>query len=818
MLTSARTSGLRCHVRPASDARNSPLMPRVLSFDDPPPRLVQLLFMVVIGVVVVIGLSGAGSDAVRCVAVFLMLATALTVLPRRAALWGFAILIVAWFLGAGGPRYLPDLYNPQPSVASSIGGAAFVDSPYEGSEIAAVLALIVVLAAAGVYEFVRVRRGRAAEPDSAPTTKNTTAASAKRLGRPTAAAAVVTVGTALIAFTIVPDLRAYVLGYTTPLVYNWDLSNLESWQAFVGMGLTPMKDFFYPYGFQYLFTLRSFGPVFQWLEQVLCLAIVAWSTWRLTGGHAWRTLACVLLTVLVGQWAVELWRYLPALLIPVSYAALGQHRDWRPTASHGVFLLTCVLAGLVEADLLLLGFVGLACVVAGDVVAGDRAWCRGRLVARWAVDLAPIIVAGVMLIVIWAALGSLAGNLRFFTDFSAVSASSAADEQIYGAAGLLGLTPNAYSLGAALPVLLAALGVVWARSSPTNAGPRAVLLGAAGVSLMMLLKNLVRPIGDLDLMLGLLGLGWMAIMALRPGSLWRAGAAGAAIGAMLCLLNATSALTSYATTVVHSPEHAVNSISTTFNRKLRTQAADAEFSPARFQGWPDEVINGYFQASVPAGTAPSFAIFGDSAMTYVFLKQPPPWEVDIYDAGPIREQRHMLSVLERTRPAYMIWRRDFNQDGVLYNIRAPVVFNWMVRHYVPVEKFPTVDILRRRSPGQPIPTSYWISRLSTTEALQYIPSLSTAGAAPRCASGPGCVSYALARGSAAAGSTATIQISGRGLTFDVTFDVRAGVHTYPVRLDRLWFWSLVGPRATIRATSLGFTATRVGLRSGGNLY
>ena len=41
-----------------------------------------------------------------------------------------------------------------------------------------------------------------------------------------------------------------------------------------------MKDFFYPYGFQWLYSLRSFGPLFQWLAQIAMLARRYWALFR----------------------------------------------------------------------------------------------------------------------------------------------------------------------------------------------------------------------------------------------------------------------------------------------------------------------------------------------------------------------------------------------------------------------------------------------------------------------------------------------------------------------------------------------------------
>jgi hypothetical protein len=73
-------------------------------------------------------------------------------------------------------------------------------------------------------------------------------------------------GAAIVAFTLVPDLRAYLHKESAPLRYGWDTSNLTASQGFVEIGLVPMKDFFYPYGFQWLYDLQYIiwsKPFFQ---------------------------------------------------------------------------------------------------------------------------------------------------------------------------------------------------------------------------------------------------------------------------------------------------------------------------------------------------------------------------------------------------------------------------------------------------------------------------------------------------------------------------------------------------------------------------
>jgi hypothetical protein len=64
----------------------------------------------------------------------------------------------------------------------------------------------------------------------------------------------------------------------------------------------------------------------------------------------------------------------------------------------------------------------------------------------------------------------------------------------------------------------------------------------------------------------------------------------------------------------------------------------------------------------------------------------------------------------------------------------------------------------------------------------------------------------------------TFFIGGNGANYGVRLKIRAGVNEYPVRLNRLWFWPLLGAAPKVSSATSGFTATLAGLRSGDNLY
>ena len=541
------------------------------------------------------------------------------------------------------------------------------------------------------------------------------------------------IGAGLIVLSLIPDLLAYLKAEGSPLGYTWDTSNGITWQLLVEQGFVPMKDFFYPYGYQWLYGLRSFGPALQWLSETAMIAISAWSLWRLSGRRAWRVLACLLVLAAIAGWG-QIWRYLPAVLIPLCYAALGQAGRAHTARDRLIFGATCLLAALTEPDLLGLGLLGVVFVLIGELVAGELQWERGRVLGELARDAVPVIAAAALVVLSWVAMDSVAGNLRFLLQFRAVSALSTDNERLQGPLGLMVLYPTATgSPAGAVPALLAAAALLVARwGAAGSRSVRVLLLGGSGVALGLLLKNFIRQAPDLPLYPALVVLAWAVILGWRRGTLLRAAALGGSLAAVLALANESQNVSSYVGAVVQSPQRAMSSVRAVFQRGARARAATAEFDPRRFTTWPDETVAETYAGLFPNRRPAPFAIIGDSQLTYVLLDQRPLYEIDMYDGARISEQEHVLDQLRARRPPDLIWQKTFDQDGISYDIRVPLLFTWMVRHYVPWRLYPDFDVLRRRLPGEPIPVGAWRSQLGPIEHLRYLPSMSSAAQSAAC--------------------------------------------------------------------------------------
>ncbi len=727
----------------------------------------------------------------------------LAVLRPRAAGVAALALAATWLAGYALYRWLPAGLGAGVPVDDAVGGAAFFEFPYQHRQLAGGVLVVLVLAGAAIV----ARRGAPAA--GAPPAGSRRSAWLTALGA----------GVALL--TLFPDLDALLVAPSrAPFGVTWDVQSLVTWDWLQQQGLKPMVDFWYPYGNFALLQDFPSGPLWRFAWQGVLLAVAAWSLYRLAGPRPLRIALCLLAVVLISLLEPasvfvppNFWRYLPALLIPVAYAAAGPLRSRRLTPAHAVLFGLCALTGAMEADILLYGVGGMVFVAAGELLFEPplRRWSSA--VAAF-VDALPVLAALAAVALVWAATGTFTENVDWFGSARAVSAFAG----IYPDAGPLAglsLAPGLVTLLVTIPALVVVIAVA-VRLSGSRAASL-ILLGAAGAGSLVLFKHLVRPQSQLVLYLPLVGLAWTIVLTWSRRVLAGALAAGLFAGALLAVVQTVGAAkpATFALDALQVPATAVADARLLADGTKLDAVRAARFAPGRFALMPEAQtivpqVSPYLHAS-------RFATLGDVQILYPLLGQRPPFQIALYNAAPRAQQEQLVRILDREAPPRLVYRRDLNIDNVIYPVRTPIVFAWAIQHYVPEHQGPdgtAWDVLERRAPGQAIPLDYWKSRLAAAVDLGGIPSYSRGAQRPRCSSGPDCVPYAIVTG-APTGSIARIEVevSAPGGPFSVSFLPRPGVKRYAVRLDRLWFWPLVAGSAQLSSGTPGYAVQTVKVRS-----
>ena len=749
------------------------------------------------------------ADTLTAVGIIGLLAVA-AVLPPRSALLTVLALAVVWLGGYQIYAALPDWIETPVPVHDAVGAGAFFISSYLDQQLAGALLVGVVLAGGVALAL----SGRPVVP--APPAATSGARQARAVG----------LAVAVVILTLLPDLqRALIDGTHGPLPGGWDAANLTAWDAFRHRGLVPMRDYWYPYGATWLLTDFPTGPLVRWLWHGGMLAAGGWALWRLIGPKPIRIALCLLgLVAVAGLDRADsldhpaAWRYMPAFVVALFYAAVGPLRHRRLTDGHLVLAVACAGAGTVEATVLMVGLGGAAFVALGEFVFDPalRAW---RTAHAALVDLVPVLVGVGITLSFWLATASFEENLRWFTSFGAVSAASAAAQEQHGALVGLQLTPAQVTLLATMPALTLAAAFALRRcGANTGKVPSALLLAATGCATVMLAKHLVRPQGPILIVIPVVALLWVVIVQWQARSIRSAIAAGLFAGALLGMLQASAMLTPtrYLENALTTPARALRDVRLGLDRDRVRAAGNRRFAASRFAALPEKV---YIADKIAGGLAGArFAVLGDVQLLYVLFGQRPPGHISLYDAAPTPEQQRWINAVRSRRPRLLVWHHAFAVDSVPYPVRNPLVFSYAVASYVPQIASHPMDLLRRRRPGEPVAVRYWGSRIGNVVDLGGIPSYSRGAELDRCRSGAGCAPYAIVTGpSRATGPRVTIRLG--GTPYGVAFSTREGVERYAVRLDRLWFWPYAGgDSARLRSSDPSWTVERVNVRGSSDLY
>jgi hypothetical protein len=799
---------------------------------DGPARVVLSLALTVAGGAVALlllhhvpKLSTNGRELILTVGASIVLP--LLFLPWRGLAGGVAALAVAWLIAALLYTWAPDHVYIASPVQDAVGASAYAGTPYLPGQYASVVLQLLVLGA-GVIGALLLRRFSPspvalAEPVAQLPGTDGDGDPPPWYRRTWVGAAAVAVACVLITLTIYPNVYdgALTIAASAP-PDGWDTENFITWNWLVnGTHELAMRDFFWPYGYTWVFYEFPAGFVYQWLTELVTVGLCGWALWRLvpSEGRVTRIALCLLALPIMNMWEGHLWRYAVPFAVIIAYAALGPARHRRPTWGHAVVGFGVLFAGMYQLDLIITVIVGAGFVLIADVLAGRAPRSPRELARGVAVDLVALVPL-VLVPLSWLVFGGFDGYYRFYTGLRGTSALGASDTSLGALAQYIGARPSAAMLRVTAPALtLVTAFALNAFGGPRAAGAARLLFAGSAVGFLIVIKHLVRNIGDASLEFTILAGLWAAALLWTSRRPVLSLLIGAYVATALFTFDRIGAVDGWWNVYAKDAKRRVTQ---SFDLIGKDDEVAAQrrllFERRRFAGWTYAQQQAtVLQQAMAGARRRNFFVLGDAPILYVWFKQPPPFQFQLYDTARRADQEVVVDRLKAQDPEFVLWRFDFAQDGVPQYVRDPIIFRYVVDNYVPVTATQYGDVLRKRR-GKPVDPDYWVSRLTRTESVGFVPASSTAEDADECSGGTGCNPYVILKGDPKGKRFTSFRISGHGRTFRVTVATRPEAKEYPVRLDRLWFWSVVGPAATVRALRPGWKAERVNLKTGDALW
>jgi hypothetical protein len=583
---------------------------------------------------------------------------------------------------------------------------------------------------------------------------------------------------------------------------NWDTRNLVTWAYMVHKGYLPYRDFWYPYAGFYLESKpMPFGQIAEWASETITFGLFYLGLFFVTGRRILRTLA-ILVVVLIPlvYGAFYTWtRYLLAIDFGLVFLAVERERSssslskWvlTPVAAYIFFMepaqLVYAVGGIalyvLSRPLLRLSTINLKSVMKGFI---DEMADVAKLVLP--------VLAGIISILAWL---FVTRQLVGFIDFQR-SLGVASD---YGAIPVTVLAwmsteLNARSVFIIAFYLLAIASYEWFRSRGEADWSIRALLILCGSCFLGLQKQILRP-----------GMAEQLLIYPAVGSLlyaiwiWpRRTTAQTVVAA--CFIGILAAVAIHANvhrrlyTDLSGGFHQVSeNVRTLAARRSEFQNVNASrYSREHFEDMPEltRVVTALSDLGLSEGQ--KVYVLGDDPLFYVLLNQDVPYQIDNYSCSPIQEQQKVLQWLHRNSPRFVIWnpsRSDF--DYVPHVVRLPLVYDYIVEHFVFTQKVGEFAILRQKTATEQIDSSYWASQLGASVQLGHIPALTHLGDYPECnGTGAGCGDFLVLRLPSQytlSGSNIAVQMQGSDESFTTSLDTVPDTVEYVIRLDRLWFWN-----------------------------
>jgi hypothetical protein len=728
---------------------------------------------------------------------------------RRGGRTAAAVVAVSVPLTYAALQWVGRIGGKPPSGAAAIGFALYSGYP-KSREMEALLLLLgipALVALLGIYLRRRLSRPAAtrAEGQAAPPAGR----SRRWLGG--LVLGLLTVG---LAGYFVPDLASACPTGDTPFTLHWDGNNFLVWQYLFQTGARPFRDFWYPYSGQILFTLPfPRGEMVLALHRIILFTVFLLAVYLNTAKSLPATLGLfgTVFGLYVGNFFAWPERYGLIVNLVLAHVAIdpaAERLSWR----HVLFWVAAVQAAVIEPAGVV--YAGLPLLVSyGLDLLQDPAAFRTRIAARMARQYGPpaVVLLGAGLYL--AARGELAGFIAFFAGLGALSDYAAYPIEL--SAWLRLASPDESFLLWSF-VFLIGVGLVRNLGQPggaSRADRGLLLLGLAGG--MLMLKQFVRPhVAQQISIVNVTGI-LLYLFACCKANGWQWGGAVPAAGLLCVNLLPWAEPERVGKQVWTAVARARNSAPFLAMKKHERQAVVARlFSPARFSFTETygAAIRALIDLAQRGGIQPLF-VLSDDPIFYILAGARPYFHINGYNGAPIREQQHVLRLLEENPPRVIVWRPgEAGVDAVPPVLRDPLVYEHVIRNYVPDRSVPPGSflLLRRRGSEEAVDVDFWRTHLGSVLHLGHIPRFSsrerfgplTGQSGEEVAefltvrvTDPNAVAWASGVPELPQvgnynpeGRTLAIPVECAGRRFTLALSIVPGQTEYHVLLNRVWFW------------------------------
>jgi hypothetical protein len=606
----------------------------------------------------------------------------------------------------------------------------------------------------------------------------------------------------VLALASVPNIRLFI-GPPPQYAPSWDNNNFVFWMYLIQkFHSVPMRDFFWPYGFQSLYDAAlPWGQTAMYLTSLSFWIFLAFGSYLALSrffsrrGLVMRYLVLTgfwLSVTLAGYWSFTI-RYGAPLAVVLLFVGVRAN-DRLFSTRRLVFALAWVELVLLEPAQAIYASVPIIFLLLVDVFTNVQ---RARIaVLGWAGrNFVMLAIPTAAAIGVYVATGEFHGTVDYYEHLGTVSSQVALPGYVDGWVTNPTSTDSFLLWSVPIGLVLGMTGLLSSRDRSRDPSPAVIAL--ALLAFMIMQKQVLRPSIAPQIWLPVVFalIFWVLTESrLDPIRHWSTIAAGA--GGIAAMILVAGGYHSGWKNLRSGPDRLSNSVEALLHQRAALSATAHEaFVPAAFSRFDayKPVVRELSQTPSVRRGKPVWILGDDTPITMMLGLRWPYYYNDLYNTSPLRAQEKVLSGLRNSPPGLVAW--DFASqamtfDSVPHVVRVPLLFQWAVGHLVPERIIGTYAILRPRRRGEKVPLAWWRRRIGTAVNLGHIPIVADLPPLQCVNTKPSCGSYLVVTIPTTTPIPVAFEypISVDGLPFSLQFAAAPGVRRYVIPLDRLWFW------------------------------
>lgn len=587
---------------------------------------------------------------------------------------------------------------------------------------------------------------------------------------------------------------------------DWDGSCVFVWEYQYLNGQLPYKDFWYPYqgiidrGFLPLGALRAFA------QKASVHILLFISIYLLAGknrAHTIMILGSLWILSLFGIFNVFAWnsRYGISLNIMLLFATLI-----KTNASRKWYILFGLYMGLVStilAEQLVYSAPALIVLAALYLLIEESRPNKIIMAKNTGIAIATMLFCTAIYLAVMAHRGQLANFMDFYlTDTPIASVYSSVPGDINSWVKLAPLPENQVFWSVYFFIMYGMYLVFSEYRRPRSLNSGVILLGIGLLTFVIFQKHLVRPhmAKQFNIMF-FIGMLFYCRVFFAGWSIPRKLAGGALLAVMVIagvysnnpqVAVAVNEIRTAPAQVTAGYNNFLNSVPLLFldETKIKELTKDY-FAPSKIKITGSEQIVEYFDAHRKLNPNEKVFAFPDMIPVYPLIRQLPPPYLSVYNASTIYAQRTMIKWLDDVKPELTIWNYN-NQafDGVPNIVRVPIIYNYIIANYEPVDPLADYYVLKRRGASAQFDIDFWKKMLGDSINLGYIPAISNAEGMEACYDSECHEFMKVTVDNPAKGTPIALDFDVAGRRFKAVFNQMEGQKTYYIYLTRLWFWGV----------------------------